>query len=171
MKRKIIILTIAAVMALSLFGGCVLIDKTDKDDSALYQVSTLQALIVGAYDGEVTAAQLLEYGDTGLGTFDDLDGEMIVIDGKVYKARVDGSVTEVADDETIPFANVAYLTAQTTGGIKFSGGYEGLKGALNEMFPEQNMPVLFSISGEFTDIEYRSVPEQSDRKAGQENHV
>lgn len=156
MKRKVFVLVLVVVLILSLVGGCANAQK----DATLYQVSTLQALIAGSYDGEVTAKQLAQYGDTGLGTFDGLDGEMIVLDGKVYKARVDGTVAEVPEDETIPFANVAYILNDHEIEISFEGGYEGLKAALNEQFPEQNMPVLFCISGEFTDIDYRSVPEQ-----------
>lgn len=156
MKRKGIILILFVILILSLIGGCAVTQK----DTALYQVSTLQALIVGSYDGEVTAKELVKYGDTGLGTFDSLDGEMIVLDGKVYKARVDGTVSEVPDDETIPFANVAFILDNKDFNLSFDDGYDGLKAALNEHFPEQNMPVLFCIHGEFSDIEYRSVPEQ-----------
>ncbi len=160
MRRKIVLWAVVFAFVLSIFAGCAA-DRQDEDTS-LYQISTLQALMVGAYDGEVTCGQMKQYGDTGLGTFDDLDGEMIVIDGKVYKASVDGSVTEVKDSETVPFANVAYLTESETSALSFDGGFDGLKAALNKMYPKQNVPVLFSISGEFTDIEYRSVPEQKE---------
>ena len=118
--------------------------------------------MVGAYDGEVTSGQMKQYGNTGLGTFDDLDGEMIVIDGTVYKASVDGSVVEVDDGETVPFANVAYLTAEETESLSFSGGLGELKAVLDELYPPQNVPVMFSINGVFKNIEYRSVPEQTE---------
>lgn len=157
MKKRVFIWVLVIVVSMSLFAGCG--TKTD-DTSMLYQISTLQALIVGAYDGEITAKQLVEHGDTGLGTFDDLDGEMIVIDGKVYKATTDGKVSVVPDDETIPFANVAYLNTNDTTDISFEGGYDGLKSSLNQLFPQENMPVLFCISGDFVNIEYRSVPAQ-----------
>ncbi|MBT3318332.1 MAG: acetolactate decarboxylase [Clostridia bacterium] len=158
MRRKIIMWAVIFVFSISLLSGCDA--QKAKEDSALYQISTLQALMVGAYDGEVTSGHMKHYGDTGLGTFDDLDGEMIVIDGKVYRASVDGSVVEVEDSETIPFANVAFLTTQEPIALSFDGGYDGLKAALDEMFPHQNVPEMFSISGTFTNIEYRSVPEQ-----------
>ena len=160
MKRKILLWAVVITLAISMMSGCAV--KTAEEDSSLYQISTLQALMVGAYDGEITSGQMKQYGNTGLGTFDDLDGEMIVIDGKVYKASVDGSVVEVADSETVPFANVAYLTEQKAKAISFSGGLDELKATLDELYPPQNVPVLFSVSGEFTNIEYRSVPEQTE---------
>jgi len=156
--KRIILLGLVLIFALAgTLAGCA---PAQDEDATLYQVSTLQALIVGAYDGEVTARQMLEYGDTGLGTFDALDGEMIVLDGKVYKARTDGSVSVVPDGETIPFANVAHINSEQTTPISWSGGYDGLKAALDEAFPPQNMPVLFCMEGTFESIEYRSVPEQ-----------
>lgn len=154
MKSKILLLIMAIMLLLPTF--CSAEQKTD----TLYQVSTLQALIVGEYDGAISADTLDDYGDIGLGTFDALDGEMIVIDGKVYKARVDGTVTEVDSQETIPFANVAYINNSEEISISFDDGYDSLKAELNDLFKECNMPVAFSISGEFTNVEYRSVPEQ-----------
>lgn len=45
----------------------------------LFQYSTLEALLGGVYDGEVTVGELLTHGDFGLGTFNSLDGEMIIL--------------------------------------------------------------------------------------------
>ncbi len=58
----------------------------------IYQVSTLQALALGYTRSVVTVEQLLEHGDTGLGTFQDVDGEMIVVDGVCYQAKQDGGI-------------------------------------------------------------------------------
>ena len=47
------------------------------DDHALFQASTVSALLDGAYDGDLTFAELAAEGDTGIGTLNGLDGEMI----------------------------------------------------------------------------------------------
>ena len=70
----------------------------------LYQVSTAGALVEGVYQGTISVGTLREHGDFGLGTFDDLDGEMVLLDGTVYQVRSDGSVNEVADEALTPFA-------------------------------------------------------------------
>ena len=72
-------------------------------------MSLLQDLTQGDYYGSIKVGELKEKGDTGLGTFDKLNGEMIVLDGKVYRADGDGKVEEVADEETIPFASVTFF--------------------------------------------------------------
>ena len=72
----------------------------------LYQVSTAGALVEGVYQGAVTVGTVREHGDFGLGTFEDLDGEMVVVDGRVFRVSSSGEVHEVPDDATTPFAVV-----------------------------------------------------------------
>src|SRR5246500_2261841 len=72
----------------------------------LYQVSTSTALVEGIYQGAVRVGTLREHGDFGLGTFEDLDGEMVVVDGQFFQVRSDGSVRECDDDVLSPFAVV-----------------------------------------------------------------
>jgi len=128
----------------------------------LFQVSTLQALMQGDYVGALTVEELIGHGDTGLGTFDGLDGEMIVLDGVVYKAAYDGTVTAVAETETVPFANVAFLGEWESIDTSFTGGYDGLLEVLTTSVPERNMPVVFRVTGTFSNVEVRSVPKQQE---------
>src|SRR5271165_2291292 len=72
----------------------------------LYQVSTATALVEGIYQGAVRVGTLRERGDLGLGTFEDLDGEMVVVDGRFFHVRSDGSVRECGDEVLRPFAVV-----------------------------------------------------------------
>ena len=72
----------------------------------LYQVSTATALVEGIYQGAVRVATLREHGDLGLGTFEDLDGEMVIVDGHFFQVRSDGSVREVEDSTLSPFAAI-----------------------------------------------------------------
>jgi len=70
----------------------------------IYQVSTLQALALGYTRPVVTVQELLAHGDTGLGTFENVDGEMIVVDGICYQAKPDGSIVQTDDAAGVPFA-------------------------------------------------------------------
>lgn len=70
----------------------------------LYQVSTATALVQGIYQGAVRVETLREHGDLGLGTFENLDGEMVIVDGQFFQARSDGSVRECDDEVLSPFA-------------------------------------------------------------------
>jgi acetolactate decarboxylase len=72
----------------------------------LYQVSTATALVEGIYKGAVEVATLRAHGGLGLGTFEGLDGEMVIVDGHFFQVRSDGSVREVLGNALIPFAAI-----------------------------------------------------------------
>ena len=65
------------------------------------------SLMAGNMAGTITLADLLKHGSTGIGTFDGLDGEVIILDGEVYQAVSDGTVNHVTDSQAkMPFASV-----------------------------------------------------------------
>lgn len=61
--------------------------KTIAVHHTLYQVSTATALVQGIYRGAVRIATLRKHGDLGLGTFEGLDGEMVIVDGHFFQVR------------------------------------------------------------------------------------
>ena len=89
-----------------------LADYLQVSHSTLFQVSTSAALVQGVYQGAVRVGTLREHGDHGLGTFEHLDGEMVVVDGRCFQVRSDGAVHEVADDVLSPFAIVTHFVPQ-----------------------------------------------------------
>src|SRR5438132_1663193 len=68
----------------------------------MYQISTSTALVEGVYSGSILSSALLEHGDFGVGTFEGLDGEMVILDGEIYQAA--GNVRRRSDDFPVPFA-------------------------------------------------------------------
>ena len=90
-----------------------LADYLQVDHSTLFQISSSAALVEGIYKGEVTVGALREHGNFGLGTFAELDGEMIVVDGRFYQVRSDGVAREVDDRASTPFAVVTRFAPKT----------------------------------------------------------
>src|SRR5260370_23301557 len=78
----------------------------------LYQVSTASALVEGVYEGAVQVAALRKHGDLGLGTFEGLDGEMVIVDGHFFQVRCDGSVREVEESVLTPFAAITEFSPE-----------------------------------------------------------
>lgn len=76
------------------------------DPDQITQVSVINALMLGQYDGQMGIPEMLRYGNFGVGTLDHLDGELIVLDGKAYQVRGDGQVLEVGPDRSTPFVVV-----------------------------------------------------------------
>jgi len=127
----------------------------------IFQVSLLQALCQGDYEGHLSIPELKMHGDTGLGTFDCLDGEMIMLDGIVYRASSDGTVAEVKDDST-PFACVTFFENDLSPVITASSSQEfseKMDAVLNEA--GTNSPYFVRIHSRFPHMLLRSVPKQS----------
>ena len=125
---------------------------------SIYQVALLQSLAQGYFDGSITVADLKEHGDTGIGTFDGLNGEMIVLDGVVYQAIGDGSVVVPADDETVPFSNVTFFEEDLTLPLSDIPDMTALQTTLNECVDEHgaNLFYMVKIPGTFAFIKIRS---------------
>jgi len=81
----------------------------------IYQCAPLNALVEGIYRERVPLAKILEHGDFGIGTFDDLDGEMVVLDGRVYQIAGTGVVREVTEPVASPFACVTFISTLELG--------------------------------------------------------
>lgn len=73
--------------------------------TTLYQHGTLALLVPGLLDGTITMQDLLTHGDTGIGTGQGLDGELIILDGTPYQVDSHGNVNLVSAEFTLPFAN------------------------------------------------------------------
>jgi acetolactate decarboxylase len=79
-------------------------DYLGSDSHRMYQISTANALVEGVYSGAISSLNLLRHGDFGLGTFENLDGEMVIVDGVIYQVHSDGTLLRRDDDFRVPFA-------------------------------------------------------------------
>ncbi|BAF71828.1 acetolactate decarboxylase [Sulfurovum sp. NBC37-1] len=129
--------------------------------NVLFQYSTLDALLQGAYDGNMSCGELKDNGDFGLGTFNALDGEMIVMDGQIYQVASDGVARVMDDSIKIPFATVAYFEADQTVALKQSMDCSELKTYIDDVLPAKNITYGIKIKGLFSYIKTRSVPRQT----------
>ena len=127
----------------------------------LFQASTIGALLDGAYDGDVSFAELAEHGDLGLGTFNALDGEMIALDGRFYRADVDGNVTEVEPTALTPFAAVVWF--EPTAGHEIAEPLDngGLLRELDAVIDDVRASGAVRVDGQFERVHARSVPRQT----------
>jgi len=130
-------------------------------NNKLFQVSTLAAFQNKGYDGQISIKNMLSYGDTGFGTYDKLNGEMIVLDGVAYRAVGDCSV-EVADlSDTTPFATLGVLEKSKEQVLEINGDMSQLIANLNKSIDNTENPILSRISGRFEIIEIHGVWPQS----------
>lgn len=124
-----------------------LAEALDLDHHSMFQVSTSGALVEGLYQGALTVGDLRRHGDTGLGTFEELDGEMILVDGHCYQARGDGQVAEVADDVLTPFATVVAFVADDSHVMTDVTSFDDLTSRLDALRESDNEFFAWRIRG------------------------
>ena len=132
----------------------------EREPHVIFQTSTIDALLDGAYDGDVTFGQLRDHGDFGLGTFEACDGEMIAVEGAFFRAAVDGSVAPVSDSERTPFAVVTFFEPGISRTIDGLFDQAALLALLDSQLDASAACHALRIDGHFDYVRARSVPRQ-----------
>lgn len=150
--NRITILVVSLVLLASIASA-----NPAQPQNALYQVSTINALLQGVYDGEVNIKELKEHGSFGIGTLERLDGELVVLDGKFYQVKSTGEVVEVKNTVKTPFATVMDFHADITADLPNTTNFAELESALDKVIPDKNYIYAIRIDGSFTG-KTRSIP-------------
>ena len=126
----------------------------------LFQISTLNKLLLGEFEGKASFREVMRHGDFGLGTFAALDGEMVAVDGEFYQIRDDGIATLVSKEQLTPFVTVSFFTADDVFRIDDEISCTELYSLLQDRFDSNQSPYAIKISGYFEMLTTRSVPAQ-----------
>jgi acetolactate decarboxylase len=121
----------------------------------LYQISTSTALVEGVYAGSVPSSTLLENGDFGLGTFEELDGEMVILDGEIYQAA--GIVRRRADDFLVPFASITHFREDAVVQIEKIACLKDIELACDPHRVSENLFYALRVDGVFDTLHARAV--------------
>ncbi len=135
-----------------------------KGGNAVFLSAPIVALVEGFYVENTNMALIKEHGDFGLGTFNYLDGEMVLLDGNVYQIRSDGDVYSVKDDEQSPFACVTFFSPDTFDDFEENHTPKGFHDLLNTLIPSENMLYAIRIDGSFRHVRTRAVPRSENYK-------
>ncbi|PHQ71395.1 MAG: acetolactate decarboxylase [Sneathiella sp.] len=142
--------------SLSHVVGDALSSALGMEHHSLFQVSTSGALVQGVYQGCMTVSDLKSHGDFGLGTYDGLDGELIMLDGHCYQAGADGVIAEAEDNWFVPFATITRFAADQSAEISSITSFEAMKNSLDALRPSENIFAGIRIDGVFEKIDLRA---------------
>jgi acetolactate decarboxylase len=123
----------------------------------LFQVSTSGALVAGVYNREVSVKSILDHGDFGLGTFANLDGEMVVLEGRVYQVTGAGKVSEAPHDAGAPFAVVTRFSPEIDVAIQGVTGFADLESRCDHYRASGNIFYAIRLDGQFGQVRTRAV--------------
>lgn len=129
---------------------------------ALFQTSTISALMVGDFSGTMSFKDLKSHGDFGIGTFDGLDGEMVALDGQFYQVKSDGHAYQVNDTATTPFAEVTFFKPEDNLSLNGTYNFTQIESYLDSKRPTKNIFYAIRIDGTFDYVKTRAPQAQSE---------
>lgn len=131
------------------------------NNNTFYQYNIWAAFVNRVFDGSLTVSDLKQKGDVGLGSFDMLDGEMVMLDGVPYRVREDGTVSEGADNDELVYADATFFHADENFSFNNLLHLDSLKLALNAKLPSPNNFYAVKVTGTFDRLKLGGVPKQS----------
>jgi acetolactate decarboxylase len=155
--KKFRVVAFALILAAALVG----VVLAQSDGSLIYQVSTMNALKQGDYEGFVPFEELGRHGDFGMGTVNGLDGEMIGVDGSFYRITADGKVHSIDGSVKAPFAIVTFFKPDAKLPIRDVDSMAALQALADNHFPGKDTYFYaIRVDGLFKYMKARSVPKQ-----------
>jgi len=149
MKRITLILPL--LLAASVFAG------------NLTQYSSYTGLLKRLFDGFVSFEEVVAIGNHGIGTTDQLNGELIILDGVPYRVNFEGQVEKIAPEETTPYVTLAKVekkdafVATLPAGTEYDELDDVIKSVAKDVFTE-NFPYAIRLEGTFAEAKLRSIP-------------
>lgn len=144
---------------LTTFSVCLSCTNLHSKDE-VFAYSTLPALANAVYNGDITTNYLKCKGDFGLGTFNGLDGELIMLNNTIYQVQESGQVVKNKQSD-IPFAVVTNFNSDTTFIVRNITSYHELQFALKNTFKSNNYPIAVKLHGTMNKIRCGGAPKQN----------
>ena len=136
------------------------LDGLEVPDGEILQVSMIEALLDGCYDGDVTIAELEGRGDFGLGTLAGLDGELVVVDGEFWNIDPDGVCVRAPGDARVPFAALVNFSGAEQFAVEGPVDRAALEATLLRSIDDPGASYALRVEGSFGPVHFRTVVHQ-----------
>ncbi len=152
--RLVLVLIIILSMTGILHG-----DETNSS-SVLYQAGSFAIFEKGEYSEVFSIDEMNHLGNFGVGGFEDMDGELLQLDGTVYQITKDGLVNTPPGDTGVCFGNTLNFTPESSYTIQETSTLEELYAVIKESLPDPEQIYAVRVDGPFTNLSFRSIPIQ-----------
>ncbi len=126
-----------------------------------FQTSLISSLMDGVYEDEMSIGELLSHGSFGIGTFNALDGEMVILDGQCFQLRGDGTTRPASMNQHTPYATVTNFVPSHRLEIDRPLHRPDLSRLIDELLPSANYMYALRIRGHVKWVTTRTVVQQS----------
>jgi len=135
--------------------------KDERGINSVYLSAPVNAMLKGFYEENTTLGDLKKHGDFGLGTFNNLDGEMVMLDGVIYQLHADGKTYPVDDNVQTPFGCVTFYRPSVVEEIAGTLDFSAFNAILSSLLPSDNMLYAIRVDGLFKQVKVWSVSRQN----------
>ncbi len=125
------------------------------------QVGTYDYLVQPDFDGVAPLSEVVGNATIGLGTFDQLDGELVLVRGTVYRVGTDGTPRPVDLSRSTPFFQGVRFSPQVWVSIASDTACSDLIPVIDASTANSDGIVAVRINGTFATLTTRSVPKQA----------
>lgn len=162
LSRRLSVIATACV-ALALVAGVPLASADDAPTPTgwVAQVGTYDYLIQPDYDGLAPLRDVVGDATIGLGTFDRLDGELVMVAGTVYRVGTDGVPRVASLSRTTPWLEAVRFTPQASMRVPAGTQCSALVPLIDQLAGTPGGMVAVRLIGTFDVLTARSVPAQS----------
>ena len=152
---------VAALAGTFLFNSNLALAQNDRE--TINQVALLQSLALGNFEGSITVKDWKKFGDTGIGTFDGLNGELIALDGVIYQGDQNCRAKIMRPTDTIPFSNITFFDKDFSINVNNLETKAALEEKLNECVQKEgaNSFYMVKIPATYSEILIRSEAKQN----------
>lgn len=136
----------------SILSVCSTVNAQTVEDQPIFHYSVMDAMRNGVYTGALSIEALAIQGNFGLGTYNQLDGEMVALDGVFYRVAPDGTVVKAENQRKVPFASVAFFKADQVFELSNMKNIEMLQQEIMRRLPSKNKPYAIRIESAFKEL-------------------
>lgn len=132
--------------------------KIETKPDVFYQYSIWFAFVNKVFDGDLKVSELKTKGDIGLGSFNFLDGELVMLDGVPYRIRENGEISEGQDEDEIVYADATFFNKDGVFQIKGPIDYPSFQQKLNDAMASEHYFYSYRVPVKLDYIKLGGVP-------------
>lgn len=130
------------------------------NDATMHQVGTFDYLLQPDFTGLQPADSAINQSTIGLGTFANLDGELVMVGGVAYRVPISGIPERITGKELTPFVQAIKFRPTKSGPVPPGTQCSQLTPAINELVGTDQGIIAVRVRGTFKQLEARSIPRQ-----------
>lgn len=157
MKKIGIIILFLATLLTSCVNKIGNKNTSNNHSDKIFQYSTKNGLLANNYTGNLSITGIKSNGDFGLGTFNMVDGEMVILNGNVYQVLTSGKINNITSGKTSPFVVTKFFKADTTISFPADISLDSAKTLLEPLIKNQTVPFAIKLVGKFKTLKSRSI--------------